>query len=131
MLESDSRSRRSHGSLESAVLGFLRQAAAPRTAGEVRAWVNREGNDDLAYTTVVTVLSRLHEKGLLDRVKVGRSFAYRAVSDESRLTARRLRGLLDRDPDREAVLTHFVGELSPEDAAMLRRLVGGEPELEG
>lgn len=120
------RERRRHGSLEAAVLQFLERSDGPRTAGEVRAWLNEPAGEDLAYTTVVTVLSRLHDKGLLDRLKQGRSFAYVAVTDEARLTAQRLRTVLERGPDREAVLAHFVGDLSPSDAALLRRLIGPE-----
>jgi predicted transcriptional regulator len=123
----EQRSRRGHGSLEAAVLHFLREVGQPSTAGEVRAWLNAEARDGLAYTTVVTVLSRLYEKGLLDRLKQGRSFAYIAVADEARLTAQRLKNVLDHGPDREAVLAHFVGELSARDAALLRRLIASEP----
>lgn len=109
---------------------FLQESGRPRNAGEVRAWLNQPPSEELAYTTVVTVLSRLHEKGLLDRVKQGRSFAYLAVSDEARLTARRLRAVLEHGPDREAVLAHFVGDLSPTDAALLRRLIASAPAPE-
>jgi predicted transcriptional regulator len=40
------------------------------SVGEVRHDLNewRSGSDELAYTTVMTVLSRLHDKGVLDRV---------------------------------------------------------------
>jgi predicted transcriptional regulator len=126
----EQRLRRRHGSLEAAVLQFLRDSHLPRTAGEVRDWLNADATDGLAYTTVVTVLSRLHEKGLLDRVKQGRSFAYLAVADEARLAAQRLKNVLDHGPDREAVLAHFVGDLSPRDAALLRRLIATDPERE-
>jgi predicted transcriptional regulator len=34
-----------------------------------------------AYTTVMTVLARLAEKGLLERVKQGKSYMYRPVFD--------------------------------------------------
>jgi len=118
--------RRRHGSLEAAVLRFLRGSEEPRTAAEVRTWLNAESSDGLAYTTVVTVLSRLHEKGLLDRRKRGRSFAYLAVTDEARLTAQQLKTVLEHGPDPAAVLTHFVGDLSPRDAAILRRLIASD-----
>lgn len=123
------RPRRSHGSLESEVLALLTNAGAPLNAGEVRELLVAKGEGDLAYSTVVTVLSRLHVKGLLERTKHGRSFDYLAVTDPSRLAAQRLRHLLDARDDRDAVLTHFVGELSDADAALLRRLIGagGEP----
>ncbi|MDF1545027.1 MAG: BlaI/MecI/CopY family transcriptional regulator [bacterium] len=39
-----------------------------------------EGND-LAYTTVMTILGRLAAKGILTRKKVGRSFVYHAAID--------------------------------------------------
>ena len=32
---------------------------------------------DIAYTTLMTTLDRLHRKGVLDRVAAGRAFAYR------------------------------------------------------
>lgn len=127
----DHRGRRQQGSLEGAVLQYLQESRRPRTAGEVRAWLNGDADNGLAYTTVVTVLSRLHEKGLLDRLKQGRSFAYVAVADEARLTARRLKDVLEHGPDREAVLTHFVGDLSVRDAALLRRLISGEEGGDG
>ena len=96
------------------------------TASAVRSWFEGAEGQELAYTTVVTVLSRLYGKGLVERVKRGRSFAYVAEADESKLTARRLQKVLDDGPDREAVLVHFVGELSPGDASVLRRLIGSE-----
>ena len=37
--------------------------------------MNRLGSGD-AYTTIMTVLSRLYEKGVLKRTKEGRSFVY-------------------------------------------------------
>lgn len=117
------RLRRQHGALAAEVLRFLHDSDEPRTAGEVRAWLNGDEIDGLAYTTVVTVLTRLHEKGLLDRLKQGRSFAYIAVSDEARLTAQRLKVVLERGPDRATVLAHFVDDLSPGDAALLRQLI--------
>lgn len=120
------RPRRSHGSLESEILALLTEAGAPLNAGEVRELLEARGEGDLAYSTVVTVLSRLYAKGLLDRTKRGRSFDYTAVTDQSRLAAQRLRHLLDARDDRDAVLTHFVGDLSTADAALLRRLIGAD-----
>jgi predicted transcriptional regulator len=80
-------------------------------------------DDDLAYTTVVTILSRLHGKGVLERSKQGRAFSYTPVADEPGLAARRLTKLLDAEPDREAVLTRFVSSLSDEDEELLRRVL--------
>ena len=85
----------------------------------------------LSYSTVVTILTRLHEKGSLSRERDGRAFRYAPVSDEAGLAARRLSQMLDRSPDREAVLSRFVADLSERDEELLRSLLGGaspEPE---
>jgi predicted transcriptional regulator len=112
-------SRRGSGELERAVLAVLQATPGPLSPGEVR---ERLGTD-LAYTTVVTILSRLHAKGMLDRSKHGRAFVYTPVADEPGLAARRLAKLLDAEPDREAVLTRFVSSLSEADEELLRRVL--------
>ena len=111
--------RRSAGELEAAVLAVLQAAGSPLSAGEVRDRLS----GDLAYTTVVTILSRLHDKGVLGRRKAGRAFRYAPVSDEPGLAARRLARMLDAQPDREAVLMRFVSSLSGEDEELLRRML--------
>jgi predicted transcriptional regulator len=112
-------SRRGSGELEGAVLAVLQAARGPLSPGEVR---ERLG-EGLAYTTVVTILSRLHAKGVLERGKQGRAFLYTPVADEPGLAARRLARMLDAEPDREAVLTRFVSGLSDADEDLLRRLL--------
>lgn len=77
----------------------------------------------LAYTTVMTVLTRLAAKGLVIRTRAGRGYAYRAVVEGAEVTARRMRGLLDADGDRAAVLVRFVDALSDEDERLLAHLL--------
>jgi predicted transcriptional regulator len=113
-------SRRGSGELEAAVLAALQAAGVPLSPGEVR---DRLGGD-LAYTTVVTILSRLHAKGVLDRRKSGRSYLYSPVADEPGLAARRMARMLDAEADREAVLARFVSGLSGRDEELLRRMLG-------
>ena len=115
----DAAMRRAAGELEAAVLAVLQAAGSPLSPGEVR---DRLGGD-LAYTTVVTILSRLHAKGLLDRRKAGRAFVYQPVADEPGLAARRMARVLDAEPDREAVLARFVSGLSGSDEDLLRRML--------
>ena len=119
--------RRAAGALESAVLGVLWHASAPLSPGEVRETLARtdSAGASLSYSTVVTILTRLHEKGSLSRERDGRAFRYAPVSDEAGLAARRLSQLLDRSPDREAVLSRFVADLSERDEELLRSLLGG------
>jgi predicted transcriptional regulator len=115
--------RRGAGELEATVLAVLQAADCPLTPGEVRDQLG----DGLAYTTVVTILSRLHGKGVLDRHKVGRAFRYAPVADEPGLAARRMARVLDGEADREAVLARFVSGLSSTDEDLLRRMLGDEP----
>ena len=112
-------SRRAAGELEAAALAVLQAAGSALTPGEVR---ERLGGD-LAYTTVVTILSRLYAKGVLTRSRTGRAYAYAPVADEPGLAARRMRGLLEAEPDREAVLARFVSSMSPADERLLRRML--------
>ena len=112
--------RRAAGQLEAAALDVLQSAGTALTPSEVR---DRLGGE-LAYTTVVTILSRLHDKGVLTRLRSGRAYSYAPVADEPGLAARRMRGVLEAEPDREAVLARFVSGLSATDEQLLRRMLG-------
>ncbi|MFI6443424.1 BlaI/MecI/CopY family transcriptional regulator [Kitasatospora sp. NPDC050543] len=111
--------RRGQGQLESQVLAVLRTAPGPATAG----WVQQRLDGDLAYTTVVTILSRLHTKQAVSRTRAGRSYLWSAASDEAGLAALRMRRLLDGERDRDAVLASFVSALLPDDEGLLRSLL--------
>jgi predicted transcriptional regulator len=64
------------GPLEARVLGLLVSDRA-LAVQDVQAALADEGHA-LAYTTVMTVLARLHEKGLVAREREGRRYLYRA-----------------------------------------------------
>ncbi|WP_049581033.1 BlaI/MecI/CopY family transcriptional regulator [Streptomyces sp. SBT349] len=113
------RRRRGHGELEAQVLAVLRAAPGPVGA----AWVRDRVAGGLAYTTVVTILSRLLVKGAVRREKAGRSFVWAPAADEAGLAALRMRRVLDGESDREAVLARFVTALSPDDERLLRCLL--------
>lgn len=111
--------RRAQGELEAQALTLLRSAPGPVTAG----WLQQRLEGNLAYTTVVTILSRLHAKSAVCRQREGRSYLWTAVADESGLAARRMQRVLDSEDDRNAVLTSFVSALSPDDEHLLRDLL--------
>jgi predicted transcriptional regulator len=111
--------RRESGGLESEVLAVLWAAVKPLTAGDV---VEALG-DELAYTTVQTILARLHGKGAVHREQVGRAHAYTPVLDEAGLAANRMRAMLDRGGDHAAVLTRFLGTLTADEEATLAHLI--------
>src|SRR4051812_28800920 len=115
----DPAARRGAGELEAEVLAVLQAAGTALTPGEVR---DRLGGS-LAYTTVVTILSRLHAKGVLERRKVGRAYVYEPVTDEPGLAALRMSRVLDAEADRETVLARFVSGLSETDEELLRRML--------
>ncbi|MBA0052676.1 BlaI/MecI/CopY family transcriptional regulator [Streptomyces sp. AJS327] len=114
--------RRGQGELESQVLAVLRAAPGPVTA----AWVRQHLGDELAYTTIVTILTRLHAKQAVTRGKSGRSYLWSALADEAGLAALRMRRVLDSESDRNAVLTSFVSSLSEEDERLVRDLLREE-----
>lgn len=111
--------RRARGELEAEVLATLWAAEAALTAADVQ---QRLGTG-LAYSTVVTILSRLFTKGTLEREHQGRAYAYRPVADEPGLAARRMLRVLDGEQDRARVLARFVSDLSEEDERAIRELL--------
>jgi predicted transcriptional regulator len=112
-------SRRDAGRLESEVLSALWASTSPLSPGEVQKALG----DGLAYTTVMTTLTRLYEKGLVARERVGRAYAYQPVAEEAGHLAARMRALLETGHDRAAVLSRFVDELSPADSQLLTALL--------
>ena len=123
---------RRRGVLEQEVLSCLAAATRPLTVAEVQADLGGE----LAYTTVLTALSRLHAKGALTREPAGRGYAYAAPTDPAAMgasvTARRMARLLDSGEDRAGVLARFVADLSAEDEELLTELLtAGREDREG
>ena len=111
--------RRAAGGLESEVLATLWAAEHPLTTSEVVAALG----DGLAYTTVQTILTRLHAKGAVRREPAGRAHAYAPVLDDAGLAAQRMHAMLDKGGDDAAVLTRFIGTLSPEQESTLTELL--------
>ncbi len=118
--------RRGQGELEGLVLSALRAADGSASAG----WVQERLGGGLAYTTVITILTRLLAKGLVTRERVGRAFVWTPASDHAGLAAHRMRKVLDGESDRQAVLASFVTALGPDDERLLRELLE-RPEGEG
>ena len=58
------------------------------TVGDVVEARRRSQDREHAYTTIMTVMVRLHEKGVLDRERRGRQFSYRPAASEPELIDR-------------------------------------------
>lgn len=112
--------RRARGDLKQEILHVLRTSSTSMTPGDVRDAID----PDLAYTTVMTVLARLREQGLVARRRFGRAYSYTAVADEAEITARQMHRLLEAGDDRAAVLSRFLGVLSDDDERTLIELIG-------
>jgi len=79
------------------------------------------GRRDIAYTTVMTVMSRLAEKGMLARRQDGRAYIYNPVQTRDAfctgVVKRVMAGLFGSGG--RPVLAHFVESLAEEDQAEL------------
>lgn len=113
--------RRRPGALEAEILGVLTGATAPLAPREVLGRLSAP----LAYSTVVTILTRMHAKGQLARHREGRAFRYAPLTDGPSLAADRMSALLGTS-DRATVLRRFVDRLEPGDEELLRRLLGDD-----
>lgn len=119
----DTSSSEIFGPLERRVMARL-WADGGRTVREVLEALNAEGGRVLAYSTVMTILVRLHEKGYLTRQKEGRHFRYAPAFAESALQAQVGRRELGRLIDRYGVrsIAQFAADLGEGDLA--KRLAG-------
>lgn len=80
-----------------------------------------------AMTTVLTVLTRLLEKGLIRREKQdGRGFRYFATTARTDTLVNDMVRTLTTSPDRSLTLLHFAGNLTEEDREILRRALDAE-----
>ncbi|PWK64468.1 putative transcriptional regulator [Streptomyces sp. CG 926] len=115
--------RRPAGELEAGVLAALWAAGGPLSAAQVGEAISQ----NLARTTVATLLARLLEKGAVGRRPGRRGFVYFPVEDSHGLAARRMHRELDGGGgDRGLVLARFVKGLTAHDEAELRRLLDEE-----
>ena len=109
---------RQFGELEAVIMDRLWERGRPAL---VREMVDdlRPGRP-LAYTTVMTVMENLHRKGWLRRERDGRAWRYEPTGSKSGYTAALMNDALATSTDRRTALAHFVLQMSPHDAALLR-----------
>ena len=114
------------GPLEYAAMEALWDGA-PANVATVLGRINaRRGTEaPLAYTTIMTVLARLHEKQLVDRVKAGRGYDYTPRYSEAALVDHLGRQEVDELVDRYGVvaLSQFADALRDADPHLLARVI--------
>ena len=103
------------------------------TVASVAASLADDGTSTSAYTTIMTIMGRLHDRGLLEREKRGRVFIYRAAASEEALLERLSLDALDRLLARfgSTAYRQFamrLGEVDPGLRRQLLELADGDPE---
>jgi predicted transcriptional regulator len=116
-MSSDAISRSDFGPLESEVMQAVWSTGEPVTVRQVVDDLNEQRAEPLAYTTVMTVMSRLATKRALSRRKAGRGYVYEAIAPDAAGLA--VKDLLRAHGD--VAVAHFVDEART-DPAMMRRL---------
>ncbi len=107
------------GDLERVVMGALWSHGPSLSVRDVMD--RMDGEKDLAYTTIMTVLDRLAKKGLADRTRDGRAWRYTAASSREELAATALRSTLENvQADRRLAMMHFLDDASPAELDDLR-----------
>jgi predicted transcriptional regulator len=111
------------GPLERRVMEHLWRSG-PSTVGETRESLNSGPAARLAYSTVMTILVRLHDKGYVARAREGRQYRYTASVDEASLPAavgrRELRRLIERHGAQSVAA--FAADLAGPDSDLTARL---------
>ncbi|WP_298181388.1 BlaI/MecI/CopY family transcriptional regulator [Saccharomonospora sp.] len=106
------------GELERAVMEVLWARDEPVSVRAVHAALGDRG---LAYTTVMTVLTRLVGKGLVQRRREGRAWLYRPVAGREAYVAELMLEALELSGDRGSALVHFAKSVTSDEADALRQ----------
>ncbi|MFD0373458.1 BlaI/MecI/CopY family transcriptional regulator [Streptomyces sp. NPDC059071] len=109
------------GELEDAVMTRVWQWNRPVTVREVLEDLQQERS--IAYTTVMTVLDNLHQKGWVRREVEGRAYRYTAVSTRAAYSAALMNEAWAQSDNPAAALVAFFGMMSPEQREALNDAV--------
>ncbi|HEY9263964.1 BlaI/MecI/CopY family transcriptional regulator (plasmid) [Mycolicibacterium vanbaalenii] len=74
----------------------------------------------IAYTTVMSTMDNLYNKGWLERERDGRAYRYWATLTREEHTARLMRDALDGGGRSELVLSYFIEQIGPKESERLR-----------
>ncbi|MFH9069794.1 MULTISPECIES: BlaI/MecI/CopY family transcriptional regulator [Streptomyces] len=115
------------GELEDAVMTRVWKWNRPVTVREVLEDLQQERS--IAYTTVMTVLDNLHQKGWVRREAEGRAYRYEAVSTRAAYAAALMNDAWSQSDNPAAALVAFFGMMSPSQREALSdavRMVEGD-----
>ncbi|MEV4439825.1 BlaI/MecI/CopY family transcriptional regulator [Streptomyces sp. NPDC049577] len=106
------------GELEDAVMTRVWEWNRPVTVREVLEDLQQERS--IAYTTVMTVLDNLYQKGWVRREAEGRAYRYEAVSNRAAYSAALMNEAWSLSDNPAAALVAFFGMMSAEQREALR-----------
>ncbi|AJE83254.1 transcriptional repressor [Streptomyces albus] len=109
------------GELEDSVMTRVWKWNRPVTVREVLEDLQQERS--IAYTTVMTVLDNLHQKGWVRREAEGRAYRYEAVSTRAAYSAALMNEAWSRSDNPAAALVAFFGMMSQQQREALRDAV--------
>lgn len=119
-----SKRARQQGELESLILDTLWNANAPMTSQQILEMADPSG--DMAITTVLTVLSRLAEKGMVIRENgEGRTLLFSATESREEHAAKLMLSMVAESGNPALALSHFTSGLTPEQIKQLRSSLEG------
>jgi predicted transcriptional regulator len=113
---------REFGQLESAIMDVIWSQDRPLLVREVRDRMNYAR--PVAYTTVMTVMTILHGKGVLSREKYGRAWRYWPQEQRCAHDARLMAEILRSAVDTTLTMQEFVSMLSADELAAIRSAAG-------
>lgn len=104
---------------ELAVLKILWDADTPQSVRDVLEQLNHDGRER-AYTSVMSLLNVMADKGQLDRERDGRAFLYSASTPRDKTLGGMVGDLWQRafDGSASSLVTHLLGETRPTTAEL-------------
>ncbi|QPP07211.1 BlaI/MecI/CopY family transcriptional regulator [Streptomyces bathyalis] len=106
------------GELEDAVMTRVWRWNRPVTVREVLE--DLRDDRSIAYTTVMTVMDNLHQKGWLSRRQEGRAYRYEPVSTRAAYSAALMNEAWASSDNAAAALVEFFGRMTPEQLDAVR-----------
>ncbi|HXW45028.1 MAG TPA: BlaI/MecI/CopY family transcriptional regulator [Streptosporangiaceae bacterium] len=116
---------REFGQLESAIMDVVWSQDQPLLVREVRDRLHYAR--PVAYTTVMTVMTILHGKGVLRREKQGRAWRYWPHEQRAAHYARLMAEILRSGADTTVTIQDFVALLTADELAAIRSALGPRP----
>jgi predicted transcriptional regulator len=110
--------------LEAEIMNYIWKQGNETTVRDVMEGLNRKAKPPRAYTTYMTVMRRLNDKGLLDRTRAGRQDSYLASLSREEYQQLRAESEVSQLVDQfgDVALAHFARSLSGLDPARRRAL---------